>query len=582
MNFLTKILNKITGKKDYEETTTSLSTYKNMNFSGTSWEPINRFVIDEVNVWLNGDSTKMLEFYTQANISTYPSNFLKERNCMNYFWSKSISVNKMKRTTANLVRNISTTLTNIINVPDMYAQNGEDELVQDILDDNDFKLRTYNNQMLYTLVEGWGAYRIDIDTNKYEYPKIRYFRAKNCFFVKDNEDIVAIIYLQHYVKDGNNNDRYLLVETRYVKTKDGVKYSCIDKECYKENYGGMEEVKLSECDFLTDKKAHYEFANIPFILGEPCVFYEIEGMENEGLYGRGAFYGKIDALDDYDQALSVASTCVRRSMPKTTYPVESLEQTQNGNSILPNDFDTEYIAVPSQLTGDGLDMSSATPQVVQPNLNLKNYDLAMEYSLEVILGGLMSLNDIGQNEQTFFRDSAEAIRERSRQTLYTVTHIRRRECALLKSLLNKSVFAYKYFYDGKVLSKQDIKDLDINIKYDKFLSPSKEQKIKAYLPMFQSGAISLQQFVRAIYEDEMSDTEMEEEIERLYNIRYHNDLIQQGKVDGAKEQSDGSLAFNKEAKFEKTSSPYQDELEDISDNSGMNNYNRAKKNVEKI
>ena len=416
------------------------------------------------------------------------------------------------------MNNISTTLSNIINTPDVYAVRDDcNEEVVALLEENDFFERLYNKQLRKTLVEGWGAYRIDIDTERHSFPKIRYFTAQNVLFVKEDEDIVGIVYLSNFINE--KKEKFLLVETRYTKVKDNIHYSCIDKECYKVNQGSYQEVPLKECPNLRDTQKHIELPNVPFILGEPCVFYDMSGLENEGLYGKSIFYGKIDALDGYDEALSVANTCIRRSLPKTTYPVESIAMAENGMAKMPNAYDMDFIAVPNQLTGDGLDMSSATPKVVQPTMNLKVYDDMMEYCLEVILGGVMSLNDIGLNEQTFFRDSAEAIRERSRQTLYTVNFVRKHERKIIKSLVDKCLYVKQMFWDKKYVSLDDIKEYNVQVRYDKFLSPSKEQKIKIYVPMYQSGAISVEQFVRTIYEDEMSDEEMQNEIDRIKSMK---------------------------------------------------------------
>ena len=178
---------------------------------------------------------------------------------------------------------------------------------------------------------------------------------------------------------------------------------------------------------------------------------------------------------------------------------------------------------------------------------------------------------LGLNEQTFFRDSAEAIRERSRQTIYTVATVRKREQKILKSLVNKCIFLYEYFWKNKTNldTRQFFENTSINIRYDKFLSPSTEQKVKVYLPMFQSGAISTSKFVHKVYEDEMDETEMEREIEQLNEMRYRQD---EGQVNFA----------NEVPEFEKTSSPYKDGTTTISDNSGMNNNNRAKKAIDSI
>lgn len=567
-DMLMSITNNIT------ETTTSVESERYFTFAKKSWQNYNRYVLDEIDVHELGDSTKIMFFYTKANLSQYPQNALVYRNCYNYFWSQVAETRKFKATSSNLVRNISTTLTNIVSNPDIYTRDETTQaLLTKILEENDFIDKLYYKQKYKTLVQGWGAYRIDIDSVRNSYPKIRYFNAHNSFFIKEEDDIVAIGYHSHF-RDAKDK-KYLLIEIRYVKWVDNIPYSCVDKKCFMED-NIEKEIPLKDCDFLKDKNEHIEFANVPFILGEPCVFYELEGLENEGMYGRSAFYGKIDALDDYDQAVSISSTAVRLSLPKVTRSVESL-QSRGGKAKMPNDFTIDYVEVPNVADRDGK-LSDMTPKVVQPSVDLKKYDQQMEYSLEIILGSLMSLNDIGQNEQTFFRDSAEAIRERSRQTLYTVEHIRKRERKIITSLLNKCVFFYNSVWLGKVESVEDFKTFGIQVHYDKFLSPSKEQKIKTYLPMYQSGAISVEKFVRTIYEDEMSEEDMQREIDYL---EYQRSLARTSKFEG-KEGENGEVNFKEAVRFVKTSSPYQDPIEKLSDNSGMNNHNRSVKDIKNI
>ena len=79
--------------------------------------------------------------------------------------------------------------------------------------------------------------------------------------------------------------------------------------------------------------------------------------------------------------------------------------------------------------------------------------------------------------------------------------------------MNKCLSLYDFYWLNKPIQK--FEDYEVNVRYDKFLSPSKEQKVKVYLPMFQSGAISTDKFVRLVYEDEMSEREIEEEVKRI-------------------------------------------------------------------
>ena len=64
-----KVLSRFTRAR---ETITSQESMRNMTFSQNNFITTNTFFLDEINVWILGDSTKMLEFYTEANIQQYP------------------------------------------------------------------------------------------------------------------------------------------------------------------------------------------------------------------------------------------------------------------------------------------------------------------------------------------------------------------------------------------------------------------------------------------------------------------------------------------------------------------------------
>ena len=556
--------------KGYEKVDTNAQSTINQTFSNRTFTRINRFFLDEINVHYNGDSTKILEFYTKANIQQYPTEPIRSRNCFNYFWAKSATETNIKRTTANLVRTITLNLVNYTGVPQIYSPNEiVNNLVNKIIEQNEL-YEQYNEEITHTIYEGWGAYKVNIDTLNNDYPEIIHYRAQNCWIVKENSTVKAIIFFDNYKSE--DGKQYVVADTRYVMYRDGTPYSCVDLDAFivKTN-ADYEKISLNELSFLKSQQEHSEFPNIPFILGEGAIFYEAKGLENEGLCGRSVFYGKIDAIDDYDQAISIQSTAIRRSAPKVTYPVSSIDMV-NGEPQTPDDFDTQYINVPYEMDGNGGSTHSNTPTVVQPQINLKIYDEMQESALEVIIGGLVSLNDIGRNAATFFRDSAEAIRERSRQTLYTVNYIRKKEQKILKSLMNKCIALYNYFWKG--VEDINVDEYEVNVRYDKFLSPSKEQKVKVYLPMFQSGAISTDKFVRLVYEDEMSEEEIEKEVEQ---IEKKSMLAMFGK------QSVSGIDFKNEVPtFEKNSNPHKDGTTEFSDNGGMNNHNRGIKGVKEI
>ena len=283
--------------KGVEKTITTAQSVSNQTFSSQSFIRINRFFLDEVNVHYNGDSTKILEFYTEANIQEYPSEPIRSRNCFNYFWAKSAKETNIKRTSANLVHTITTNIVNYTNTPQIYSSKDEyNKIVNKIIEENEF-YELYNEEITHTIYEGWGAYKINIDTLNNDYPEIIHYRAQNSWIIVENERVKALIFFDNYIS--KDNKRYVVADTRYVEYRDGIPYSCVDLEAFEVSRANdYKQVDLKELDFLTYKEKHTELVNVPFILGEGCIYYEAKGLENEGLCGRSVFYGKIDAIDD--------------------------------------------------------------------------------------------------------------------------------------------------------------------------------------------------------------------------------------------------------------------------------------------
>lgn len=523
---------------------------------------INQYVIDEQLAWFSSNSNILLEFYTANYVKRYPRQILFYRNCANYFWAKSANESKIKRTTAGLMHSIIKILVDIVGIPKVSVFNDEkvNERLKFIEKENDFLNTTYfTKQLPLTAVEGWGAYRIDIDTVNEKCPRIRYFDGRNCIFEEDSYGIKKIKYLDYFL---HGNKEYVIVEERYMKDKNT---SCIDKKVFEiQADGEWVEHKLAEYPEIEDKQAHIEL-NVPFILGEPCRWYQMPDIGfSEGLYGRPMFYGKIDSLDDYDQAVSIASTTIRRSTPKVSYPVDSLETDKNGNSKIPDKFDLEFIQVPTQITGDGKQINQQGPSVVQPNVVIDIYTKEQDQILDQICSGIISVGELGMNKNAyFFRDSGTALRERSKQTLFTRNLICRHEQKYIKNIFNKALYLDALFFKGVPLKD----NYDIEVLYDKFSIPSKEERVKVYLPMYQSGAISDEMFVSVIYDDDLSEEDKLKEIESLKRKR-----LEQNEIKGESQ---------KVPEIPRSTSPYEAE-DRLDKQSGMNNYNRGVKNAKNI
>ena len=478
---------------------------------------INNDIINQFDVWYNGNSDELLNFYSAEKIKTYASDPIYFRNCENYFWSKSAGEKKIKRSTAGLLKSIDDTINNIIGVPAITIENDieKNTRLESLIEKNNFYDLYFYNQLVYTKVEGWGAYRIDLDGT--DTPVIRYYGAKNTFFVYQANNISAIIYTDYYTKSKENNGtfsnkNYVLIETRYVKNGN----SCIDKDLFKiDTRDNLLPISLNdeEADFLQDRNEHIEIQGLNFILGEPCIFSKLQSSEDISLFGRSFYHGKIDLLDDYDQAISIASTNIRRSTAKITYPTDAIgTNSVTGQSETPDSYDTQYIQVPYQISGDGTKMGASTPQVVQPLIDMTPYLNQCENILHNILQGIISPADFGIDLAK--KDNASAIREKERQTLFTRNMVCDKEKKFIISVLKKALVLEDVIRFNKPGNYDNIQ-----VKFDKFANPSKEERLTTWLPVFNSGAISIERFIEEIYQDELSDEEKQKEIERLKNFK---------------------------------------------------------------
>ena len=549
-------------KNEVVELPTSLERESKSKLFAWNVFPINTYIVDEQLTWFLSNSNILLEFYSASMLKSYPQNFLHFRNCENYFWVQSAREKKIKRTTAGIMYSVIKSIVDIVGVPKIgiFGEENIDNRLKVILDKNKFFDLYSNKQMPMVGVMGWGAYRIDIDTINEDCPRIRYYDGRNSRCKENADGIQSIITTDYFLYNGKE---YVVLDERYMKDKNT---SVVDTKVYeiRDNEEWVE-AKLSDFPNLKNTNAHLEI-KAPFILAEFVRWYELPDTGfNEGLYGRPLFYGKIDSLDDYDQAVSIASTTIRRSTPRVSYPVDSLETTKNGDSKIPDRFDLEYIQVPNQITGDGKTIENSGPKVVQPNVVIDIYTKEQDQILDQICSGIISVGDLAMNQNAYlYRDSGTALRERSKQTLFTRNVICKKEQEVIKSLMNKTLYCDSIFFGGVKLKET----YDIEVLYDKFSIPSKEERVKVYLPMFQSGAISDEMFVSLIYDDDLSEEDKQNEIAKIQEKR----LLQQGMTNNDSQ---------KVPEIPRSTSPYEAD-DRLDKQSGMNNYNRGVKGALEI
>lgn len=465
---------------------------------------VQKIKLKEYNVWYSGDSDELLNFYTRASSIDYNTDPLYSRNKKSYFWAVSATETDVKRTHSGQPRNIVDTLVSIVGVPHMYVGKPNDTVLAPVnnilkktLDDNNFSRVLMQKARPMTLVEGWGAWKINYDTSFRDTPILLYYRAEAVDFVFRSNQLIAIIYQDYYQDEKKHN--YILFETRRLdKEKDEAtgKYNpclIIEKELFKIN-GDSEEVtpvKLSDLKQLKDVEPKLKISNFNRFLGCPCIIYE---DNTEDCYGRSLYTGKIDMFDDLDQCMSQSANTVRRSTVHEYFDIQYLEKDENGFPIMPKDFDRKYIKFKGVRGADGMSNSSPV-QVTQPRLDFMQYSAEEQNILIQIISGIMSPATLGIDIAK--KDNATAQREKEKVTIFTRNVVMEEEGKWLKTLANDILCAHELMTRGEITCR----DYEVSVKYDEFADASFEAKLETVLAAWQAGVMSDELAIEYLHKD---------------------------------------------------------------------------------
>lgn len=481
--------------------------------------------LKEYDVWYQGDSDELLNFYTvQTNIN-YNYEPWYDRNKRGYFWSISSTENDIKRTHSGQPRNIVDTLVSIIGKPEIHAGTKENEIdksnsvLSSVLEDNEFWDIYMFEQMPMTLVEGWGCYKIDWNKDISDYPIIKYYRAKDVEFIYQDKRLNGIIFKDYYT-DGKYNN-YLITETRAIKK--GNLY--IYKEVFKLN---SDDIQPMSDDEVAQVDGFGELDTEPIILENfkkflavPCIFYK-DVVNNDG-YGRSIFTGKIDQFDDLDQCLSQSSNTVRRSTPVEYFNTDFLERDPITKlPKMPHVYDRKYTSFIGGRTVDGTTNTTSPVQVTQPQLQFNEYSVEAQNILLQIISGIMSPATLGIDVAK--KDNADAQREKEKITIFTRNVVIQTETRILKNLFNQVLAAVQLMNT----SEATCFDYSISIKYSEFADDSFENKLQKLGEAYVKGTISTDMYLGKLYGESLSDTELEKEKKYLEEKSKENDNPFQG------------------------------------------------------
>ena len=485
------------------------------------FEEIVKQRIETYVTWYSGDSDELLRVYNFNQRVEYRTEYYYYLNDRSYFWAVSAMEKEFKRTHSGFGKAVvdvivdicGTPLSEVPDLPDgnrvafgpvlpeadgktLYAT----DVLEGILEVNDFWNLYQNVQMPMTLVEGWGAYKIHWNRNAYgPEPVISYYRANNCRVYRRGNRCLGITFLD-WMEDGKGN-RYLIAETRVWK-KYGEEAWFIT-ECFRSfgNADSLIEVRKGDESGLPVEPQTLK--GMPMLFAEPCSFYadHLHGYE-----GQSVLAGKIDILDDLDEALSIASNTLRRATPIETFDIDFCDRDMHtGEPKLPKTFERRYVAVHGKKNASGDSEGSKPVEVTQPQVNTQMFDDHIQQLQRMIVNGLLSPATIGLD--IGMKDTNDTIRQKDKTTVHTRNHILAIERRILKSLFSQALCAKEYLAYGRC-SKLE---WEVEVAFDEFSDTAYENKIQTMSAVLANDGVSPKMYVEKVYGNSLTKEAKAEE-----------------------------------------------------------------------
>lgn len=486
--------------------------------------------IMEYTTWYNGNSSELLEFYTESMNTYFPSNPIYLRNRMQYFWARSVNAKKaFRRTHDNLFADIIDVLTNVVGTPTIVGD--EKKLAEDLEESTGLFHIVNQKQIPLTLAQGTGCFKIS--SSPYEStPSLDYYTADRVRYHARGEHITGIDFID-YLKD-DKGLKYMLVEKRYL-TKSGENGGGdlhIDFHLYRwVNWqdSGNTEVDLKTLEETKDLSPSTVTKGLGKLFAVPTT---ILMDKRGGLYGRSIGEGKLDLLDMVDEAWSIEGRAVRLSTPQTYIPESLLKTTEvpvtdgYGNHeikierVEPDEFDRDFVITNDDVipNGDGR-LQSGGIMIDQPHMDVDQYDKTRRRAIIEILNGIMSVATLGVTLNPGMNEPLES-REREKITTLTRNIIVAKEKTILENVLTDLMDMADYKRNGYFFLRAEKDKTRAEVRFSEFANPSLETELKVLGSAWSSGQISTELYVENLWRDRLTDEEKQAEKERLEQARH--------------------------------------------------------------
>lgn len=488
--------------------------------------------IVEYVTWYSGDSDALYNLYNVDNMIEFPTEPYYWKNRRAYYWSRSAGDNEVKRTHCGFARDMVDT--SVLVCGDPLVKVKEDQTIlgayagaylNNILEENCFYSVRRKEQMPMTLTEGWGAWKITWNVGVYgKEPVLNYYRAENVRVWRRSHRVLGITFLDWY-EDGRGH-KYLVAETRVNDPK-----GCYFRTDYFEgDEASLRVIDKEDCPFRSEGDA---WRDMPCLFAVPCSYYDdpLHGYE-----GRSILEGRLDLLDDLDQAFSQASNTVRRSTPIETFDVDFCERDpKTMEPRMPKTFERKYIQIKGKVNSYGEKDISKPVEVTQPNLNTQLYDEHILTLERTIINGHLSPATLGLDIDKKDRAKDDSKRDIS-VTLFTRNHLTKEDGKQIKSLCQQLLVAKEFLATG-VITKLP-KDWEVDVSFDEFSDQSFESKLESLSSVLVNDGISPEMYVEKVYGNSINEEEKQREIDWIaenHKNRTQEDGMQDNPMMGMQE-----------------------------------------------
>jgi len=429
-------------------------------------------------IWYRGDSNELEQLYQQS--AEYADKYK--------FWASRCTPGmEMRKIHTGLPSLIVRVLAGIV-LADMndfdFKESKHGLIWKEIESKNKFR-KKINKCLRDALYIGDGAWKVTLNTQKSQYPILRWYPGERVELIYDADELTEIVFKTPYTE---NRRQYILYE-HYG-------YGYVRNELYYGNEPvGLNTIKATEnlSDYNFDKS---------LIMAVPLMIYESAKFDGRG---GSIFDGKLDSFDAYDEAWSQWMDALRAGRARTYIPESYIPRDpETGNLLRPNPFDNRFIAGDDNMSENGKNVISTE----QPAIPHDSYTASYCTALDQCLQGIISPSTLGIDVKKL--DNAEAQREKEKATLYTRNDVIEALQECLPEVVTVCINAYY------VLQKQAVEDIQVEIPFGEYANPSFESQVETLSKARPGSAImSIEAQVEEMWGDNKDMTWKAEEIKRL-------------------------------------------------------------------